>query len=184
MKKTVFGAVLALAAVAASAADLTGFVKYDYDKAESVALSNHLGAVGVKAAYGAAGAVDVAVLGDRSYTPGRQTQAGYEIGYSNGVKLGAVGLNGRVAFAHLIETKTDAFRVAAEGTLPVTQTVTAFAGVEHFREDNTAVANRFTVGADFAVSKAVSIRAGVARTNVTGSSLVGNGLTTAVSYKF
>ena len=60
----------------------------------------------------------------------------------------------------------------------------AVAGVEHVRAESEAVANRFSVGADFAVAKNVSTRVAATRTNFTGISAAANGLTVGVSYKF
>lgn len=196
-------ATLALAALAtAASAQVTGSVKYDYDRVESGAVygAGHRITTGLQYGLGGAlGAVDAGFVAGQLVIGGNRANAnGFDIGYSNGIKLGTVGLNGRVGYSELRSGRVQGIgsgvlartSVAVEGTLPVTTTVTAIAGYEYsdirvsgngsLLADGSA--NRFTVGAEVAVTKNVSVRAVYARTRAEGQDA--NGLTTAVSYKF
>lgn len=226
MKKTLILATLALASLAASAVEVTGTVKYDYDRFENTPtwLSQHNVVVGAKVGFGAAGAVDAGFVTNQIVTGTRSNQVGYELGYSNGLKIGSLGLSGRiayrhqdlnnaatagsivgVAFANAIDGSLNQTRYSVEVTYPLSSTVTGFVGGEHISTrtsgrllalatDGEVVvaavvqgavdtsANRFTVGADFVLSKNLSLRAGYAYAKSEGYR--SNGLTTAVSYKF
>jgi opacity protein-like surface antigen len=194
LKKTF--ATLALLAIATTAsAGVTAFTTYDYDRAnegQGAWKSQHEAHVG--AALGTKfGTVDAAVVGRQLVTNKRDDNLGFELGYSNGLKLGAVGLTGRVAYGQInqVDTKIGGFSgnsayysLAAEASTPLASTVTGFVGYR-FRGDangDTPLQNRFTVGADVALAKNVALRAGYAFTKQNGVNY--NGLTTAVSYKF
>ena len=186
MKKIAIMAVLAASVMSASAAEFTAYGTYDYDNLERAnGVFMHRGTVGLKAGFGALGAVDVAAVGGRVFAAGgNYGDQGIEVGYSNGLKVGKFGLSGRIAAARLNESRADVLRVSTEGTYPVTATISAVAGMEHVRVEGDAAANRFILGADYALTKNVAIRAAYARTNIVGTGRDANGLTTTVSYKF
>lgn len=200
MKKTL----LALALVAtsfAAAAQVTGTVKYDYDRAEDSAVygAGHRVTTSLAYGFGSFGAVDAGYVAGQLVVGGNRVNGnGFDIGYSNGVKLGNVGVNARIGYSELRSGRVQGFgsgtlartSVAVEGTLPVTKSVTAVAGYEYndvrIRAGGALLGeghgDRFTVGADLAVSKNLSVRALYARSRALGQDA--NGLTTAVSYKF
>jgi hypothetical protein len=194
MKKLFTLAALALA-VSAASAGVTGFTTYDYDRAnegQGSWKSQHEAHVGA-AVTTKFGTVDAAVVGRQLVTTKRDDNLGFELGYSNGLKLGPVAVAGRVAYGQInqVDTRTGGFSgnsayysLAAEGSMKVNADVSAFAGYR-FRGDangDTPLQNRFTVGADLAVAKNVSARVGYAFTKQAGVNY--NGLTTALSYKF
>lgn len=186
MKKLALIAVLALAAGAASAANYSAFTTYDYDNVNSVSgVALHRGTAGVAAGFGDYGIVDAAVVYDRANAFGQhENEHGFELGYTNGVKFGKIGVMGHVAAGRLTNSHTNTLRVSVEGNYPVTSTVSAVAGLEHIRVDGDAVANRTILGADVAVTKDVSARVAYAHTNITGAPVNANGLSLAVNYKF
>lgn len=186
MKKFIALAALAVATASASAADLSAFATYDYDNLQNASgVFMHRGQVGVKAGFGSLGAVDVSAVGGRVFAAGTSaSDQGMEVGYSNGLTVGKVGLTGRLGYAHLNESGANVLRASVVGSYPLTEKLSAVAGLEHVRVNGDAAANRFTVGADYALTKTVSVRAAYARTNIVGASNDANGLTTTVSYKF
>ena len=202
MKKLAIMAILATAALAASAADISAVVKYDYDNASNAGttVAANRSVVGLKYTLdGQLGAVDAGLANSR-ISLGNTTVngVGYDVGYSNGVKLGAVGVNGRVGYTTYDiasiagqHVSANAISYAAEVTYPLNSTFTAFAGVENLRGavvagpvTQYASANRYTIGTDIAVSKNTALRVGYARVDANGTGVVTNGLTTAFSYKF
>ena len=204
MKKSILFAALVLAA-SASFAQVTGFVKYDYDRAEGTPqFSVHRSSTGLKYDFGnGAGAIDVATAGGQLVIGGdRVNGLGGDIGYSNGVKFGKFGLNGRIGYTRYEagtvgtvgrNTHVESWHYSVEGSYPVSTAVVAFAGVEHINgKISTTIAdeqlqysssgNRYTVGADIAVTDKLSARVGFARAVAFGHT--GNGITTALNYKF
>ncbi len=193
MKKTIFAAVLALTAVAATA-QTTAFATYDYDRANKGQgwKSQHEAAVGVQLPT-SIGTFEAAVLGRQLVTRVRDDNAGFELGYTNGIKLGAVNVDGRITYGRLnqVDLRNHAFKgnssfvsYGVEASTALTPTVGAFAG---FRlrdgiNGDTPEQQRYTVGLDVRVSKELAVRAGVAHSREAG--VVYNGLTTAVSYSF
>lgn len=188
MKKTLLAAVLLSVAGLASAGDLTGTVKYDYDKASGNAdASLHRVTTGLKYDFGTVGAVDGGYVAAQARLGGATGNGqGYEIGYSNGVKLGSVALSGRLSFSQLSfdAAKIDVAKAEVGAALPITDRLSLTGGFEHLRmtRDADAIANRGLVGVDYALTKQLSLRAQYARTWSEGDTA--NGLTTAVSYKF
>jgi hypothetical protein len=194
MKKIFAITTLALAATSAFAG-ITGTVSYDYDRAnagQGVWKSQHEVHTGV--ALGTKfGTFDGAVTGRQLVTNARDNNVGFEFGYSNGVKLGAVSVTGRAAYGQFTEVDTTVggfhgnsayYSVGAEAAMPVAKTVTGFVGYR-FRGDangDTPVQNRYTAGVDMSVNKSVSARVGYAFSKQDG--IIYNGVTTAVSYKF
>jgi hypothetical protein len=186
MKKTLLAATL-LAATSAFAG-VTGFTSYDYDNAnDGQGAARYQQEVHVGAALGTKlGTFDGAVVGRRATAGAADDQGGFELGYSNGLKLGAVSVTGRAAYGRLNQVSGGNFEyysLGAEASLPITSTVTGFAGYR-FRDATGGgnIQNRFTVGADFALTKAIALRAGYAFTKQDGLNF--NGLTTAVAVKF
>lgn len=196
MKKILAMAALAVAAVSANAAGLTGFATYDYDRANAGQgswKSQHEVKTGV--ALGTQfGTVDAAVVGRQLVTNVRDDNLGFEVGYSNGLKLGTVSLTGRAAYGQInnVDLRTAQFSgnssyysLEAVGSMPVTDTLSVFAGFRHRNGLNVATpaySNRTTVGVDYALNKSVVLHAGYAFTKQADVNY--NGLTTAVSYKF
>lgn len=195
MKKSLIAAALAAASFAASAG-VTGFVSYDYDRdleKNKPWFSQHETIVGAKLGT-SLGTVDGGIVVRQLVTGVRDDNLGFELGYTNGLKLGPVGVTGRVAYGRVNQVDTtgggftgnsEYYSLAAEAALPVTSTVTAFAGFRHrngLEADTPAASNRYTVGADVTLTKSLGLRVGYAHTRQAG--LIFNGVTTAVSYKF
>jgi hypothetical protein len=195
MRKIITSAALLLAVSASMAAPSVN-ISYDYDRANGGQAgwkSQHVVKTGVSLPT-ALGTVDASLVGQQLVTGVRDNGAGFELGYTNGIKLGGFGLKGRAAYGrvNLIDVGGGGFSgngqyysLAAEASMPVTKSVTGFAGYRytHGLNANTPVAaDRFTVGADVALSKTVSLRAGYAFTEQAGFKM--NGLTTAISTKF
>jgi len=186
MKKTLLAA--ALLAATSAFAGVTGFTTYDYDNAnDGQGALRYQQEVQVGAAVDTKlGTFDGSVSGRWATAVGTDGQGGFELGYTNGLKLGPVALKGRAAYGRFNQVtagNVEYYSLAAEAGLPLTSTVTGFAGYR-FRDlaNSSATQNRFTVGADFALSKTVALRAGYAFTKQDGVNL--NGLTTAVAVKF
>lgn len=188
MKKTLLALALAASTFAASAMDVTGTVKYDYDRAESFPVSLHRGAVSVGFGFGALGTVDGGIVVDQVRGYGASaTGDGFELGYTNGVKFGAFGLSGRAGYTRVADENghVNVTSLAVNASYALTPTVALVGGVEHLRartDIGSAIANRSTIGAEVALTKNVAIKALYARTYAEG--FTANGLTTAVSYKF
>lgn len=198
MKKIVLSAVLALSAVAASAMEVTGAVKYDYDRFEAAsgALSSHRATASLAGGFGKLGTMDVGLVTAQAQVTGdRVNLNGVEVGYSNGTKVGPVELGGRLGFTQYntgriagLSARADVLSVAGTVELPLTSKLSVVGGVEHLRADlsgdldGKSIANRSTVGVEYAVSKNVSVQGLYARTRSEGENA--NGLTAVVRYKF
>ncbi len=194
MKKFALAAALAIAATTASAG-VTVFGTYDYDNATGGALKTY-----TEAHVGAAldtklGTFDASLVGARIKSATKDDALGFEVGYTNGLKLGAVSLKGRAAYGRLnqVDTtgaggftgNTEYYSLAAEASLPLTQAITGFVGYRHrngLEADTPSAQNRFTAGVDVALTQKLAVRVGAAHTRQAGQTF--NGLTTAVSYKF
>lgn len=189
-------ATLALIALATTASAGTAFTTYDFDHANRGQGFDSQNEVHVGAAFDTKyGVFDAAVVG-RQLSPAdgaRDNGLGLEVGYSKGIKLGAVTVTGRAALGRVnfVDTNyggfsgnTQYYSLAAEAAMPIATNVSGFVGYR-FRDtfsDTGPSQNRYTVGADFALTKAVSLRAGYAFSKQDG--VTSNGLTTAISYKF
>ena len=188
MKKFALAAALAIAATTASAG-VTAFATLDYDNANA--------GQGLNSAYeGVAGAAldtkfgtfDAGVVGRRVKAAGADESLGFEVGYTNGLKLGAVGIKGRAAYGRVNQVATGNtayYSLAAEAGLPLTSNVSAFVGYRHrngLNAETAAAANRYTAGVDVTLAKNIGVRVGYAHSRVAG--VTSNGLTSAVSYKF
>lgn len=184
MKKTLIAAALAISSSLATAA--TGFATYDYNSLNGASGTTQEVGVGVSVGT-TVGTFDAVVIGNRYRLGAQDDTLGGEIGYSNGVKLLAGTITGRAALGRKnlrAGENTQYYSLSAEFAAPVTSAVGAFAGFRHRNAFNGtgSVENRYTVGADISLTKAMSVRAGYAHTVAGGQKF--NGLVTAVSYKF
>lgn len=200
MKKLFTIAALTLATATAMASNLTGTVKYDYDKLSGAGVwgSSHVVLGSLKYDFGNYGSVDAGIGAGRLYSGSLAVDGnGFELGYSRGMNVGPVALTGRVSFRNteipLGQTRLngDTWRFAVEGSMPVTNGVRGFVGYDHGRTrtelngtTTKTLDNRLSLGVDVDVTKTVSTRVGFTRTDLTGTSANYNGLTAAVSYKF
>lgn len=192
MKKLITAVALAASAAYATAG-VSVFGTYDYDRVNSSGsyTEAHVGA----ALATKLGTFDAAVVGARINAGAYDDALGFEVGYTNGLKLGAVSVKGRVGYGRLNQVDTVArgftganteyYSLAAEAGLPLTQSVSAFVGYRHrngLDAQTPAAQNRYTAGVDVALTKSLAVRAGVAHTRQAGAEA--SGVTTAVSYKF
>lgn len=187
MKKSLLAAALLSLAGLASAGELSGTVKYDYDKMDGGDASLHRVTTGLKYDFGTVGAVDGGFVASQARLGGKSANGqGYEVGYSNGLKVGPVALTGRLSFSQLSfdPARIDVYKAEVGAALPVTTNLSLVGGYEHIqlKRDADAIANRGIIGVDYAITKQLSVRAQYARTWSEGDTA--NGLTTAVSYKF
>lgn len=194
MKKTITALSLALAAVAASA-NVTAFATYDYNRdieSDKPWLSQHETHFGASYAH-RYGTFDGSLIGSQQVTSSRDNGTGFEIGYTNGIKLGPVTTTGRVGYGRINGLSQDAgagfsdtveyLSLAVEGAMPLVENIGGFVGFRHRNGLNdTPSANRFTIGVDLAVAKNVALRVGYAQTWQNGYDL--NGVTSAISYRF
>lgn len=188
MKKTALAAALAIAATTASAG--TAFITADhvYDDAATRTRST-VTEVATGAAFGTkVGTVDGAIVARRTSTTRTDEALGFEVGYSNGLKVGQVTVKGRAAYGRLNQVATGNnayYSLGAEASLPVAPNATAFAGYRHRNGLNSATtdaANRFSTGIDLQLSKTVGARIGFVHDRA--GATVANGITTALTYGF
>jgi hypothetical protein len=197
MKKTFLAAILAAASFAA-AADVTGFVSYDYDRqfnqGQKPWFSQHESVVG-GVLNTKVGAFDGGLVVRQLVTSKRDDALGFEVGYTTlSMALGPVSVSARVGAGRVNQVDVGGggftgnasyYSVGAEATMPVAHNITAFAGFRHrngINDGGPAASNRVTVGTDLEFTKSVSLRVGYAQTWQNGTTL--NGVTSAVSYKF
>jgi hypothetical protein len=193
MKKTLLALALAATTFAASAG-VTAFTTYDYSVAEHGAWQSqhevHLGA----AVDTKLGTVDAAVVGRQLVTSTRDNNLGYEIGYSNGLKIGKIGFTGRAAYGRVnqVDLKTGSssgnnqyYSLAAEASAPVVDGTSAFVGYRMRNGLNSAtpaVQNQVSLGLDFKVAKSSTLRTGFTAATQNGGTSYG--ATTGLSVKF
>lgn len=183
MKRTLIAAALALSAFASSAAGITGYTLYDYDRNEGRPYSAlHTGQVGLKLST-SLGSFDAAVLGTQAVTRTRDNSTGAEFGYSAGFNIKSLSVTGRAAVGQVDNAKY--YSLGAEVAAPLSDKVSLFAGYKHTNSvsKEADVSNRYTVGADVNVTKKLAVRLGYARTAVVNMPRA-NGVTTGVSYAF
>lgn len=200
MKKIFAIVALAAAATAASASNVTGTVKYDYERMTGAGVwgSSHIVLGSLKRDFGKYGSVDAGIGSGKLYAgPLVANGNGFELGYSHSANVGPVSVTGRVSFRAtellLGQENVDGrtWRYAVEGSMPVAKGVRGFVGYDHGRVKTEfagasakGLDNRVSVGVDVDLNKNVSTRVGVIRTDVAGSGVNYNGLTAAVNYKF
>ena len=194
MKKFALATALVIAATTASAG-VTVFGTYDYDNAAGNGALKSVTEAHVGAAYATKlGTVDASVVVGRLNSGTYDDALGFEVGYTNGLKLGAVGVKGRAAYGRLNQVNTavagfggntEYYSLAAEAALPLTKSVTGFVGFRHrngLEADTPAAQNRLTAGVDLTLTPKLAVRVGASHTRQAGQ--IFNGVTTAVSYKF
>jgi hypothetical protein len=194
MKKYAILASLLIATSVASATALTGTVKYDYDRVESGAfLAAHQGSVGLKFNAGKLGSIDGSVVGAQLVTSDRVNGTGYDVGYSNGVKLGKLGLSARVGFKRLAfdssKAHTSVREYSTEATYPITPVAVGFLGFEQLRASSdtagvssVGIANRASVGFEAPLYTNTTLRVGYVRTFTEGRA--SNGATVGLKFNF
>lgn len=185
--------ILALTFLAASSASMaagTGlFAKYDFGRAEGGGVQNEL-IVGASQQT-KIGSFDIGLKRNR-FISGDYSN-GFELGYANGIRINQFDLQGRVAYGrdNSIDIGGGGFTgnsqywsAEGEGSMPVTQDVRMFVNARHRNAINsdTPNQNRYGIGADYAISKNLTLRAGVAHYRQKGLNF--NGITTAVNYAF
>ena len=185
LKKTFIAAALALATLTATAAGpgLTVFSTYDYDKAEAAKWSSdHTLKAGLKLKT-SLGTFDAAAVGAQRVTNKRADSYGAEVGYSLGVDLKGLVITGRAAYGEVEKAKY--YSMGVEATQQVTPVFGVFGGYRHTNGVSAvtpSAVNRYTVGVDMTLTKALSVRLGYARAALLNENT--NGVTTAVSYSF
>lgn len=182
-----------LAASTAASAQVVGFTSYDYLSRAGKAGDQQEASVGV--ALGTKyGTFDGAVVGNRYRLGTDDKTLGFEVGYTNGLKLGSVDLDGRVAYGRknqvaktgILKENVQYYALEAEVSVPVTKAVTAFAGYgtrQVFDSGKASLSsNRVEAGLKVDLTKDLAIAAGYAHVTERGDKF--NGVTTAVAYKF
>lgn len=194
LKKLLATLALSLASVSSFAAGPVIGATYDFDRANGDGYrGTHEAKVSI-AQPTSLGTFDAGLLGAR-YRGVRTTDDanGFELGYSNGLAVGRVGLTGRLGYGRMNQIdangggftgNTNYWSGAVEASTPVVGSLNAFAGYRHRNGFGSALQaqNRYTLGVDYAVNKSVALRAGYAHTRQ--GTLVYNGLTTAATYNF
>lgn len=192
MRKNILtiAAILATASVSAHAAGTTAFANYEFGRAEGGTGVQYEMIVGASQLT-TVGTFDLGLKHNRFTSKDRSN--GFEIGYSNGIRVGQVDLQGRVAYGR--DNNIDAggggftgnsqyWSVGAEASTPLTTDVRGFVGARHRNALNsdTPNQNRYTVGVDYSITKALTVRAGFA--HYRQDRIKFNGVTTGVSYAF
>lgn len=155
MKKSLIALVVATTAFAANA-QVTGIVKYDYDRGSRSTdnISVHQSKIGVQYSIGAFGVVDASAVVRQDAASVRSTNPGFDLGYSNGVTLGLVNVAGRLGYTRVrgnvnqfaydpnyglalgvfADGKLSRYSASVEVNLPITQRVSTFVGIEHQKD--------------------------------------------------
>lgn len=184
MKRSLIAAVLALTALSSSAAGVTAYTLYDYDRNEGSPYNAlHTGQVGLKLTT-KLGSFDGAVIGTQAVTRTRANSTGAEFGYSlPTLRVLGVNFTGRAAYGQVDHSKY--YTLGAEASLPLSEKVAVFGGYKHTNSvsADADVSNRYTVGVDYNLTKRLALRVGYARTAVVNQPRA-NGVTSAVSYAF
>lgn len=190
MKKFITALTLVAAAATASAGDLTGIVKYDYDRVEHAPFASlHQAKFGLAYA-GQHGAVDGSLVAAQQVGAGRVNGTGFELGYSNGLTIGKLGLTGRVGFTQVqfepVGGRSDVYSAAVRASYPLDAKHTAVGEYEYRHYDIEGAdpknANRFGAGVRVAVTDKVAVTGLAFRTRIDGRDA--NGLSVRLGYKF
>ena len=124
------------------------------------------------------GTVDATYLNERHAKPFSKSfdrATGFELGYTNGVSVGAVNLTGRVAAGRLtgindseeitsfLRGNTRFVSLTGEAILPVSDTVAVFGNFRHrnFRGEDTPVQNRVQAGVEVRLPYSLTGRVGI-----------------------
>jgi hypothetical protein len=191
MKKILIAASMAVFAISASAG-VTAFSAYDYQRVNG---SNTYTEARIGAAVDTKlGAFDATAVGARINTGTYDDALGFEVGYTNGLKLGPIGLQGRLGYGRLNQVNTvgggftgantEYYSLAAEAVTPLMQNMSAFVGFRHrngLDAQTPAANNAYSAGVDVMFGK-VGVRVGA--THVRQASEKFTGVITAVTYKF
>ena len=190
MKKIFTAIALAAAVTASSAAGLTAFTSYDYQRATNGSTLGyeaiHEGHVGV-ALNTALGTVDVAAVADQFVSSRRDNAGGIEVGYSKGLSLGPVAVTGRVDYGRVYEDRSTFSQyygasVEASTKLGPVSPFVAYRFRHELNDTDLAATNRYLVGVSAPLTSKISARAGYSYAKQDGRTF--NGLTTAVNYTF
>lgn len=191
-------AILSLLAASLSAsAGVTSFINYDYDKAndgQGPWTSTHEAHIG-GAMSTALGTFDAAGVYRQLVTKSRDDNAGFEVGYSNGLNFGPVAVTARGAYGQInfvnvrlgqIQGNSSYASVGAEAAYKFNDRFTGFVGarMRHgLNADTISVSNRITVGTDIKTNDPrATMRIGYSFTKQDGK--VFNGATTAFTYAY
>lgn len=139
------------------------------------------------------GTFDIGVLSTRyrQTVPGMDDSSGYELGYSNGTKVGPFALTGRIGYGRLTDVNggggffqsTNYVTIGGEAKLPVTSNINAYANYRHRNpRGDGPIQNRVQAGAEFAVAKGVAARLGVSHARQFNDK--GTGVNVSVNYTF
>ncbi len=138
------------------------------------------------------GTFDIGLLSTRyNQFRGHDKSSGYELGYSNGTKIGPVALTGRLGYGRLTDVEggggfdqsTNYVSYGAEAKLPLSSNVAAYANYRHRNpRGDGPVQNRVQAGAEFAVARGVSARLGVSHARQLKDE--GTGVNVSVNYSF
>jgi hypothetical protein len=193
MKKLI-AAVLATFSLAA-AAQVTGTVSYEYGNVAGVKNASVQEVVTTIAVPTALGVFDAGIIGNRARASGVQDDTlGFELAYSNSVKLTHGTLMGRAAVGRLNQVDPSGsgfagnlqfFTLTGEFSAPVAPRLGAFVAYRHlntFDSVGDTAQNRVAAGVDFAAMKNLSVRTGVFHSRELGGAV--NGLQVALTYGF
>lgn len=185
--KTLLIAASLLAFTAVSSAAIVGTTQYTFSHATSGSIQELQTGLKVDTPIGK---LDGAVVGDRYHFGKVDNVLGFELGYSNDLKLGAGSLAGRVAYGRKNLVNVDGvysknlqyISLSGEFHAPITKVITGYTGYEHRRVLGGTVENRLSAGAEFNLTKSLSTRVGYQHASIAGKNF--NGLVTSVSYAF
>ena len=190
MKKTL--TLIALSAALSASAQVTSLsatVGASYDSVAGGSGFRAGSAIGLVAVT-PVGVFDGSVTGQTNRFGAEDDVLGFDVGYSNGLKLTSGTLTGRVGYGRRnqvnVGDNVEFYSLGAEFAAPVAKNVGVFVGYRHRNTTRTDVSNfaenRWAAGADYQLNSKIGIRAGLSRTTVGGTKM--NGALAAVTYKF
>lgn len=193
MKKTILALALATAASFAAAQTISSTFDSDHGVRNSGEAKKELS---TKLAFDTKyGTFDGVIIGNRQKSAaGTDNALGFELGYSRDLKLDAGAIVGRAAYGRLNQVDPNGggytgnlqyYSLSAEYRLGIAQDTIGFVGVRHrntFNSVGDTAQNRFTVGAEYKLSRDLTVRAGLAHTLEGGKNY--NGIITSIAYRF
>jgi hypothetical protein len=198
MKNRYLSGLVAMALVAATslaiASPLTASTAYEFN-GQTGESKNDNSELRVGLGYKTAvGTIDGAVVFNRFRYGDQDETNGFELGYSNGVKLGPVAVTGRAAYGRKYQFdgetgtgytgRTQYFRLGVDGAVTVAGPLAAYTGYRHtgtFHSVGDEGENQYGYGGQVSIDKAV-FRVGGTHTIVNGRTF--NGLALGVSTGF
>lgn len=154
--------------------------------------------VSVAQSFGRIGTVDAGLVTTRYQKQGvfsafgMDNANGFDLGYSNGLSLGPVGVTGRLGYGRLngidqngggFTSNTSYFSLGAEAQVPVMSSVNAFVNYRHRNAIGDGPnQHRVQLGAEVAVTKSIGARLGMSHARQAGDS--GTGINAALNYTF